>query len=211
MPIHHAIWRIGEQPAPLVMSRMANEQHLEDMIVRDPRILSNEWMVIGRQEITSHGGRVDLLAIAPDGSLVVIELKRDRTARETVAQALDYASWVEQLGPEKIAQIYQRFSNGGSLDEAFRQRFGVELDEETLNQSHQIVVVAAELDPSTERIITYLNAREIAINVLFFQVFEHGAPLRQTSCRPHFLADDPRWSDKTCKEIDGLQSSKNKH
>jgi TIR domain len=36
-------------------------------------------------------------------------------------------------------------------------------------------------------------------------------PLRQTSCRPHFHADDPRWSDKTCKEIDGLQSSKNKY
>ena len=45
-------------------------------------------------------------------------LKRDRTPREIVAQALDYASWVEQLTSEKIAQIYQRFSNGGNLDEA---------------------------------------------------------------------------------------------
>ena len=173
MPMHHAIWKVGDQPAPLVASRLASEQKLEDMIVRDPRILSSEWMLIGRQEITSHGGRVDLLAIAPDASLVLIELKRDRTPREIIAQALDYASWVEQLGPERIVQIYQRFSNGGSLDEDFRQRFGVELDEETLNQSHQIVVVAAELDPSTERIITYLNARDIAINVLFFQVFEY--------------------------------------
>ena len=174
MPIQHAVWRIGESPAPLKVSRLAAEQQLEDMIVRDPRILSSEWMLIGRQEVTSHGGRIDLLAIAPDGSLVLIELKRDRTPREIIAQALDYASWVEQLGPEKIAQIYQRFSNGGSLDEAFQRRFSVELDEETLNQSHQIIVVAAELDPSTERIIAYLNARDIAINVLFFQVFEHG-------------------------------------
>ena len=69
-----------------------SEQKLEEMIVRDPRILSSEWMLIGRQEITSHGGRIDLLAIAPDGSLVLIELKRDRTPREIVAQALDYAS-----------------------------------------------------------------------------------------------------------------------
>ena len=43
------------------------------------------------------GGRIDLLAIAPDASLVLIDLKRDRTPREVVAQALDYASWVEQL------------------------------------------------------------------------------------------------------------------
>lgn len=175
MPIQHAVWRIGETPAPLKVSRLATEQLLENMIVRDPRILSSEWMLIGRQEITSHGGRIDLLAIAPDGSLVLIELKRDRTPREIIAQALDYASWVEQLGADKLAQFYQRFSGGGSLDQAFLQRFGVELDEETLNQSHQIIIVAAELDPSTERIIGYLNARDIAINVVFFQVFEHGA------------------------------------
>lgn len=174
MPIHHAIWRVGEQPAPLASSRLASEQQLEDMIVRDPRILSSEWMLIGRQEVTSEGGRVDLLAIAPDASLVLIELKRDRTPREIVAQALDYASWVEQLTPDRVAQIFQRFSGGNSLDAAFQERFGVELDEETLNQSHQIIIVAAELDPSTERIIAYLNARDIAINAVFFQVFEHG-------------------------------------
>jgi uncharacterized protein YeaO (DUF488 family) len=174
MPIHHAIWQVGDQPAPLMASRLASEQQLEEMIVRDPRILSSEWMLIGRQEITSYGGRIDLLAIAPDSSLVLIELKRDRTPREIVAQALDYASWVEQLTPDRVAQIYQRFSGGKSLDAAFQERFGIELDEDTINQSHQIIIVASELDPSTERIIGYLNDRDIAINAVFFQVFEHG-------------------------------------
>ena len=174
MPIQHAIWKVGNKPELLTASRLPSEQKLEEMIVGDPRILSSEWMLIGRQEITSHGGRIDLLAIAPDGSLVLIELKRDRTPREIIAQALDYASWVEQLTTEKIAQIYQRFSSGGNLDAAFQQRFGAALDEETLNQSHQIIIVAAELDPATERIIGYLNARDIAINAVFFQVFQHG-------------------------------------
>lgn len=62
------------------------------MIVSAPRLLSEEWMLIGRQESTELGGRIDLLAIAPDASLVLIELKRDRTPRDVVAQALDYAS-----------------------------------------------------------------------------------------------------------------------
>ena len=175
MAIEHAIWKVGANPEPLAPSQLASEQKLEEMIVCDPRILSSEWLLIGRQEVTSHGGRIDLLAIAPDGSLVLIELKRDRTPREIIAQALDYASWVEQLTSEKIAQIYQRFSIGGNLDEAFQKRFGAELDEEALNQSHQIIIVAAELDGATERIIGYLNARDIAINAVFFQVFEHGA------------------------------------
>jgi hypothetical protein len=175
MPIQHAVWKIGSSPAALAVGRLASEMHLEEMIVAAPQILSAQWMLIGRQEQTGYGGRIDLLAIAPDASLVLIELKRNRTPREIVAQALDYASWVEQLTADKIAQIYQRFSGGKNLGESFKQQFGVELDEETLNESHQIILVAAELDDSTERIIGYLNARNIAINVLFFQVFQHGS------------------------------------
>ena len=38
------------------------------MIVSSPEILSREWMLIGRQEPTGLGGRIDLLAIAPDAS-----------------------------------------------------------------------------------------------------------------------------------------------
>ncbi|MFA7558336.1 MAG: endonuclease NucS domain-containing protein, partial [Hydrogenophaga sp.] len=174
MPIQHAIWQVGAQPQPLTNSKLPSEQLLEDMIVQDPRILSNEWMLIGRQEITTFGGRIDLLAMAPDGSLVLIELKRDRTPREIVAQALDYASWMEELSAEKLVQIYSRFSKGGSLEEAFQERFGAALDEESLNKTHQIIIAAAELDPSTERIVGYLNARDIPINVIFFQVFQHG-------------------------------------
>lgn len=174
MPIKHAIWKVGSEPSALPTSTLLNEQQLENMIVASPQILSGEWMLIGQQEQTGLGGRIDLLAIAPDASLVLIELKRNRTPREIVAQALDYASWVEKLTADKIAQIYQRYSNGRNLDEAFKERFGAELDEETLNESHQIILVAAELDDSTERIITYLNERDIAINVVFFQVFQHG-------------------------------------
>lgn len=174
MPIQHAIWQVGSTPQELSNSKLPSEQLLEDMIVSDPRILSNEWMLIGRQEITSFGGRIDLLAIAPDGSLVLIELKRDRTPREIVAQALDYASWLQNLTADKLVQIYSRFSGGGSLEEGFLARFGSPLDEDSLNHTHQIIIAAAEIDPATERIVGYLNERDIPINVIFFQVFQHG-------------------------------------
>ena len=174
MPIRHAIWKVTATPEPLVESSLAKEQMLEDMIVAAPRLLSEEWMLIGRQESTGFGGRIDLLAIAPDGSLILIELKRDRTPRDVVAQALDYASWVEKLRSEDIAGIYNRFAPGKSLGDDFRQRFGQNLDEDSLNQNHQIVVVASTLDDSTERIVDYLNERDIPINVLYFQVFNQG-------------------------------------
>jgi len=92
-----------------------------------------------------------------------------------VAQALDYASWVEKLRADEIAAIYARFAPGRSLAEDFRARFGQDLAEDGLNQAHEIVIVASALDESTERIVAYLSARDIAINVLFFQVFSHGS------------------------------------
>jgi len=146
MPVQHALWTVGTKPCSVAVGKLVSEQQLEEMIVAAPEILSGEWMLIGRQEPTGLGGRIDLLAIAPDASLVLIELKRNKTPREIVAQAIDYAAWVEKLTADKISQIYQRFSDGGSLDEAFRQRFGVPLDEEALNASHQIILVAAELN-----------------------------------------------------------------
>lgn len=106
--------------------------------------------------------------------LVLNALKRDRTPREIVAQALDCASWVAELKPEDIVQIYSRFSHGDKLAVAFQRGFGTVLDEEALNQSHQIVILATALDPSTARIVDQLNARAVAIKVVIFQVIQHG-------------------------------------
>lgn len=175
MPIHHAIWKVGEKPTPLPSARLDSEKQLEDMIEATPEILGSDWMLIGRQEVTGFGGRIDLLAITPDASLVLIELKRDKTPREIVAQALDYAAWVKKLTADKIAQIYARFRPKGDLSADFKKRFGSALDEEELNKSHQIVLVASELDAASERIIQYLNEQGIAINTLFFSVFTCGA------------------------------------
>ena len=117
---------------------------------------------------------MDLIAIAPDSSLVLIELKRDRTPREVVAQALDYAGWLESLGSNEISAMYQRFSAGADLMHDFKARFGTEIVPEELNQAHQVIVVASSLDDSTERIVKYLSNRGVSINVMTFQVFAIG-------------------------------------
>jgi hypothetical protein len=174
LPIRHAVWKVGASPEPLAEVSLGKEALLEQMIVQAPAILSDRWLLIGRQVRTSHGGYIDLLALNQDGQLIIIELKRSLTPREVVAQALDYASWVQGLPPDKIAGVYDDYTRGGSLTDAFKDRFGIELDEEQLNGSHQVVVVASTLDPSTERIVNYLNGMDVPINVIFFQAFQDG-------------------------------------
>ncbi|MCE5211527.1 MAG: endonuclease NucS [Deltaproteobacteria bacterium] len=130
MPIRHAIWKVGEKPASLSEVSLGTEAMLEKMIYEDPNILSDRWMLIGRQVPTAHGGKIDLLALNQDGQIIVIELKRDLTPREVVAQALDYASWVQKLEAAEVVKIYNSFSGGKSLTDEFKSRFGFSLDGE---------------------------------------------------------------------------------
>jgi hypothetical protein len=174
MTIQQAIWRIGDKPEPLPRSTLVSEEQLETMIVAAPSILHDQWMLIGRQLDTGFGGRLDLLAVAPDGALVLIDLKRDRTPRDVVAQAIDYATFVQALKAEDFDATYTKFSSGRNPGADFEARFGQSLDEDRLNATHQIVVVAASIDESTSRIVRYLSERDIAINVLCFRVFAHG-------------------------------------
>ena len=163
MTVKHSLWKVGAAPVQLPPSSLPSEQMLEEMIVAAPNLLHDQWMLIGRQRDTGFGGRIDLLAIAPDGSLILIELKRNRTPREVVAQAIDYATFVERLTFQDLTAIYSAFIPGHDLGADFRLRFDHDLADDELNQSHQIVIVAAEIDDSTHRIVSYLNERDIAI------------------------------------------------
>jgi RecB family endonuclease NucS len=56
------------------------------------RPVGEPLLIIGRQVATSSGKVIDLLAADADGVLHVLELKKDKTPREVVAQVLDYGS-----------------------------------------------------------------------------------------------------------------------
>jgi hypothetical protein len=174
MSVEVGFWRIDGVLEKLTPTPMPNEALLEEILEKDVSILGLNVLVIGRQTTTSFGGRIDLLGIDAEGSLTVIELKRNMTPRDVVAQALDYGSWVVDLGFEDVVAIHNNFDPTTSFEEAFTQRFGAS-PPDALNESHSLVIVAAELDSSTERIVTYLNEQYgVAVNAVFFRYFEDG-------------------------------------
>ena len=184
MPVEVGIWKLGSgaEVVRVSFSSMKSESRLEDILDADIGILDPRLLVIGRQVLTGFGKFIDLLAMDADGKLVVIELKRDKTPREVVAQLLDYGSWVRNLEDDDIAGIFDDYLQkhhadhvGTSLDQAFCERFGVREMPEALNEGHELVIVAAELDDSTERIVTYLaDEYGAAINAVFFRFFQDG-------------------------------------
>ena len=159
------------KPVPQV--KLDNEGRLENWIEKDPSIMGLDILIIGRQVPTDFGGWIDLLGINEEGDLTIIELKRDRTPRDVVAQALDYASWVNDLSYERVTQIAEEYLKQ-PFDQVFTERFHVPLPS-SINTTHNIVIVASRLDDASERIINYLSSvHNLNINCVFFQVFKDG-------------------------------------
>ena len=174
MPTEIKLWRIEEdRPKPVSQDRLDLESRLEDWIRDDIGLVNDGLLVIGQQVPTEHTGEIDLLAMDSDANLVILELKRGMTPREVVAQTLDYASHVQNLGLSDIQEIASNsdFLDGKSLDDAFREKFGDDLPE-FVNQAHRMYIVASSLDSATERIVGYLSETHgVDINVATFAYF----------------------------------------
>jgi hypothetical protein len=171
------IWRVAANGSLLDISagRLDLEERLEDWINADVRLVDSQLLIMGRQVATDYGGYIDLLAVDRSGDLVLLELKRGKTSREVVAQALDYASWASGLSRDRVVDIADDHLGGPAYFEAaFRTKFGSDLPE-IINSTHRIVVVASEVDASSERIIQYLSRNHgVNINAVTFQYFRDG-------------------------------------
>lgn len=169
-----------ENKKVLETASLNSEKELEDLLCENIDLLDPNWLVIGRQIITQNGKVLDLLCMDRGYQLIVVELKKDLTPREVTAQVIEYASYVSEMGQDKISSIYQSYAEkylNSSLDlnKAFRNRFGIELDESQIGMIPKMVIVASGMDDGTEHIIRYLRQTyTVDINILFFQIFRHG-------------------------------------
>lgn len=173
MTLEMGLWRAdGPRLTRLSPTPIALERQLEDYIEADPLLLGERLLILGRQVPTAHGGFIDLLAVDGDGIVHVLELKRDRTPRDVVAQALDYGSWVAGLDRTDIVEMFERHRPGAAFDEAFADAFGVDSAPDELNASQVFTIVATSVDATTERIVRFLNESfGVPVNVVFFRHF----------------------------------------
>lgn len=173
MPIEVGIWKINDSIKKVTFLPIESERKLEETLVKDLSILSEDFLLIGNQIQTDYGKYIDMLTIDEEGNLYIIELKKNQTPRDVVAQGLDYASWVQNLSYDRILQIFEE-KNRTQLEVAFAEKFGNPLPEK-INESHQIIIVSSQLDRETERIINYLsNNYDVPINAVFFRYFKEG-------------------------------------
>jgi hypothetical protein len=138
-------------------------------------------LYIGRQVTTDLNKAIDLLAVDSRRRLAIIELKKDRTPRDMVAQALEYTAWVRRLDYDALNSIaIPYFSTRGqpwqSLSEAhddfFPKAQGDESEDIPWNSSQIVILVGQTVQPEIIDVARYLRDHNIDVRVLQFAYLE---------------------------------------
>jgi len=152
------------------------EEDLETLLENNPEYFfeGSKVLIIGRQVTTNINTFIDLLGIDKTGNTVVVELKRGKTPRETVAQLLEYASFIENLDYSQLNEIYQDYSGEeSSLEDYHQQYFQNETDEKvSFNKSTRLIMVAQEISKEIRQTALFLRKKGIDIYCVEFKYFE---------------------------------------
>ena len=158
-------------------ARAETEALLEDVFVRTPSLLMPGLELVGRQMRTSNGN-LDLLGVDSEGRLVVFELKRGTLTREAVAQAVDYASWLDSLGDADLSTRIAENSGQHEIDDIknFEAWYDDHDNWDSLESLRpvRIVLVGLGADESARRMADWLTAKGADIDLLTFLGYRHG-------------------------------------
>lgn len=164
-------WEIVQDSLTPISSSLAENgrqerQHLEEWIKTKPEILGSDILIIGEQ-VDTKSGQLDFLGIDNNGNLVIVELKRDKIPRKTLAQAIDYASDLSNWDIDKISEECIKFT-GNNLEEALTKHFeDVEIEELTINQNQRLLLVGFAVEESLSRMIEWLSdSFDVGINAI---------------------------------------------
>ncbi|MDY6930830.1 MAG: endonuclease NucS [Halobacteriota archaeon] len=141
-----------------------------DDILEDGKLL-----IIGRQVTTNLCSIIDLLGIDREGDTVVIELKRDRTPRDTLAQALEYASFAEELDTDQLEEILKNYVSDESINLAsyHREYFELTPDEAvSFNKEQRIVLVGQRITGEIRQTASFLRKKGMKVTCLEFSYFQ---------------------------------------
>ena len=153
------------------------EKILEDWIEKTPSALfeDEEVYIIGRQVTTNLNKAIDLLGLDKSGNTVIVELKRGKTPRETVAQILEYVSFVEDLSYRQLEEIARQYTSdeGLNLTESHKESFKLPDDSAVaFNKAQRLVIVGQDISKEVEQTSLFLNKKGLELYCIAFKYFK---------------------------------------
>lgn len=161
------------------------ERRLEEQLVRShgATIADERFLYIAQQQDPS-GDQTsfDLVACDREGNTIILELKRGRSPRDVIAQALDYASGLRNTEYDQLADWYRDFRKQHGIEtptfdelrEAHAEYFELDdsLSKREFNQDQRLLLLADEFDEKTLAVADFLREHEIDVICVVHQTFQ---------------------------------------
>lgn len=161
-------------------------EHLQEWIAKFPNSLGEELLIIQKEfagfDKTSE--RLDLLAVDKQGSLVIIENKRDDSGKDVVWQSLKYASYCSGLSASNIKEIYQDYLNavepGAKAEEKLCDFMEVtDFEDITLNKgvTQRIIMIAGDFRNEVTSTVLWLLNYNLRVQCMKVTPYKDGEQL----------------------------------
>ena len=153
---------------------------LERWVEADPSMLGEDLMVV----TTEYDGfdktneRLDVLALDREGTLVVVELKRDDSGKNVDLQALKYAAYCSTLSLDEVAEIhaaYLRRKGRNATSESAKtalKGFISNDDFEDFSDRPRMMLVSRDFRPEVTASVQWLRKFDLDITCVKFDVYE---------------------------------------
>ena len=144
-------------------------EHIQEWIDKNPGILGEDLLIVSKE----YGGfdgtneRLDLLAVDRDGTLVVIELKRDDSGTDVHWQAIKYASYCRHAEADQIVSLMAGHKN--ITPEEAKNKLLQHLNTDdfgTLNNDQRIILVSHRFAPEVTSAVLWLNEKAPGENLI---------------------------------------------
>ena len=133
---------------------------IQEWVAKHPDILGDDLLIVAKEfsgfDRTSE--RPDLLAVDSQGTVVVIELKRDDSGADAYWQAVKYASYLRHANADTIVEMLANYADIKKEDaeDRLRKHLGVD-DFEILNTEQRIILASHRFAPEATSAVLWLN------------------------------------------------------
>lgn len=135
---------------------------IQEWVAANPEILGGDLLIIGKEfsGFDRTNERLDLLAIDTDGTLVIIELKRDDTGSDAHWQAIKYASYFRHAQNDSIIRMLAAYTNTSEEDAGnmLLRHLGDD-DFSSLNHDQRIILASHRFAPEVTSAVLWLNEK----------------------------------------------------
>lgn len=133
---------------------------IQEWVAANPSILGEDLLIISKEfsGFDRTAERLDLLALDPEGKVVIIELKRDDTGTDVHWQAIKYASYLQHTKEDAIIRMLADYQKVSEPEARYQIVQHLQADDlSALNHAQRIIIASHRFAPEVTSAALWLN------------------------------------------------------